>query len=149
MRNITILLSSMLLFIVGCSSAANESLDTKVLPVDTELIKEDGLDEWKVSLLPGVNSLGQQGYELSVQNKSDASIENVTIYYRVDSKEKLSAQTVKADSQTVISKLDSNESITLSDLSLPIGTPIQVEVDWQVGTTIRRGTGTFQITESK
>lgn len=49
----------------------------------------------------------------------------------------------------VISKLDPNQKITLSDLTLPINTPIQVEVDWLVGSTIKRETGTFQITESK
>jgi hypothetical protein len=141
-------LACLVVIFAGCSKNT-DNIDTKVRSVNTNLTKQSGLEHWRLALIPKINSLGKQEYDIEFQNSGDTSVKSVTIYYRVDTKEKLLGKTVKADFQTMISKLDANEKITLSDLTLPINTPIQVEVDWLVGSTITRGTGTFQITEFK
>jgi hypothetical protein len=114
----------------------------RVIP---EFMNQTGLEHWKIALVPKPYSLGRQGYDIEFQNSGHTSIKNVTMVYRVDTKEKLSGENVKADSKTLISKLDPAEKITFSDISLPIDTPIHVEVDWQEGNNINEGTGTFLI----
>ncbi len=100
-------------------------------------------------MIPKSFAPGQQNYDLEFQNSGDISVQSVTVYYRVDTKEKLSGTIVKPDSKTVVSKLDPNEKLTLSDLNLPIDTPISVEVDWLEGNRINKGTGVLIITEIK
>lgn len=139
-----------LLFVVlsGCSTSS-EPDNTKFRSVSTELTKQQGLEHWKLVMLPKTNGLGEQAYDIEFQYTGEASVKGVTVYYRIDTEEKLSAPTVKADSKTVISKLDPNEKITLSELILPIDVPVSVEVDWLEGNRISRGTGVFKITELK
>lgn len=139
-----------LLFVVlsGCSTGS-EPDNTKFRTVSTELTKQQGLEHWKLVMLPKTNGLGEQAYNMEFQYTGDTSVRSVTVYYRIDTKEKLSAPTVKADSKTVISKLDPYEKITLSELILPIDVPVSVEVDWLEGNHVNRGTGVFQITEVK
>ncbi|NOU96751.1 hypothetical protein GC093_26540 [Paenibacillus sp. LMG 31456] len=148
MRKWSILLVCLLVILTGCSKNT-ASTDYEVRSVVTELTKQDGLDNWKLAMVPRTNTLGQQGYDIEFINSGNASVTNVTVYYRIDSKEKLSSPTVKADSKTVVSKLDPHEKISLADLTLPINTPISMEVDWLEGNHISKGTGIFKITESK
>jgi hypothetical protein len=114
----------------------------RVIP---ELINQNGLEHWKIALVPKPYSLGQQRYDIEFQYSGHTSVKNVAMFYRVDTKEKLSSENVNADSKTLISKLNPAEKITFSDLSMPIDTPIYVEVDWQEGNNINKGTGTFLI----
>ncbi|NOU68828.1 hypothetical protein GC096_32940 [Paenibacillus sp. LMG 31461] len=137
-----------IIFILGCSKNTDNK-DSKILPVDTALTNQNGLENWKLVMISKINALGRQGYDIEFMYTGSASVKSVVVYYRVDTKEKLSGKTVKADSKTVVSKLESNEKITLSDLELPINIPVSVEVDWLEGNHINKGTGTFNITESK
>lgn len=98
---------------------------------------------------PKVDLVGQQVYDLEFQYTGESPIKDVTVYYRIDTKEKLSSSIVKADSKTIVSDLDKNEKITLSELILPLNTPISVEVDWLKGNFIDKGIGTFNIKEIK
>ncbi|MCU6798291.1 hypothetical protein OB236_39800 [Paenibacillus sp. WQ 127069] len=132
----------------GCSPTIDDAA-SKIRSVHTELTKQNGLEHWKLALIPKYFAPGQQNYDLEFQNSGDISVQSVTVYYRVDIKEKLSGTIVKPDSKTVVSKLDPNEKLTLSDLNLPIDTPISVEVDWLEGNRINKGTGVFRITEIK
>lgn len=136
-----------IIFIMGCSK--NTDKDSKILPVDTTLTTQNGLENWKLVMIPKINALGQQGYDIEFMYTGSATVRSVVVYYRVDTKEKLAGKAVKADSKTIVSKLESNEKITLSDLDLPINIPVSVEVDWLEGNHINKGTGTFNITESK
>ncbi|SFL36797.1 hypothetical protein SAMN03159341_105303 [Paenibacillus sp. 1_12] len=142
------IIASVIIALSGCSLNTN-NMDFKIRSVNTELTKQSGLEHWKLALLPKTNSLGQQGYDIEFQNTGEASVKSVVVYYRIDTKEKLSGKTVKADSKTVISKLDPNEKITLSDLTLPMDTPISVAVEWLEVNHISMGSGIFKITESK
>jgi hypothetical protein len=147
MRKFLIIMAC-IIFIVGCSKNTNNK-DSEILSVDTALTNQNGLENWKLVMIPKINSLGQQGYDIEFMYTGSAPVKSVVVYYRVDTKEKLSGKTVKADSKTVVSKLDPNEKISLSDLVLPINIPVSVEVDWLEGNYINKGTGTFNITESK
>ncbi|MFD0676369.1 MULTISPECIES: hypothetical protein [unclassified Paenibacillus] len=149
MQKMSLLLVCLIAMFTGCSKSTDSTHTEVRSVVTTELTKQDGLDHWKLRMVPKVNTLGQQGYDIEFQNSGDASVKDVTVYYRIDTKEKLSGSTVKADSKTVVSKLDPNEKISLSDLTLPVNTPISVEVDWLEGNHISKGTGIFKITESK
>ncbi|WP_090827223.1 hypothetical protein [Paenibacillus sp. yr247] len=66
--------------------------------ISVKLTKQNGLKHWKLALLYRKQILW--GIKDKILN-----------YFRVDTKEKLSGKTVKADSQTMISKLDPNEKI--------------------------------------
>ncbi|MDQ0878284.1 hypothetical protein QFZ77_006943 [Paenibacillus sp. V4I3] len=144
----SLIIIACIIFIMGCSKN-NDNNDSRILPVDTTLTNQNGLENWKLVMIPKINALGQQGYDIEFMYTGSASVKSVVVYYRVDTEEKLSGKTVKADSKTVVSKLDSNEKITLSDLVLPLNIPVSVEVDWLEGNHINKGTGTFKITETK
>lgn len=147
MRKLLVIMACFL-FIVSCSKNA-DNVDSKILSFDTSLTNQNGLENWKLLMLPKINTLGQQGYDIEFMYTGSAFVKSVVVYYRVDTKEKLSGKNVKADSKTVVSKLDPNEKITLSDLALPINIPVSVEINWLEGNHINKGTGTFNITESK
>ncbi|MDF2652030.1 MAG: hypothetical protein K0Q73_7835 [Paenibacillus sp.] len=148
MRKLSILLVCLITMLAGCSKST-DSEDSKVRPVHIQLTNQNHLEHWKLVMLPNTRSPGQQTYDIEIQNAGETSAESVTVYYRVDTKEKLSGTTVKADSTTAVSKLDPNEKITLLDLTFPIDTPISLEVVWLEGNHISRGSGAFMITEIK
>lgn len=146
MRVFSCLIVCLILVLSGCS---NNNEDYKVQSVDIQLTKQNNLDNWKLSMVSRVNTVGQQGYGIEFQYTGNSSVKDVTVYYRVDTKEKLSGKIVKADSKTIVSKLEQNEKITLSDINLPVDTPISVAVNWLDGNYIKKGSGTFEISEVK
>jgi len=148
MRVFSCLMICLILVLTGCSNNKDNE-DYKIRTVNIQLTKQDGLDNWKVIMVSRINNVGQQGYNIEFQYTGESSVKDVTVYHRVDTKEKLSGKIIKADSKTMVSKLEQNEKITLSDLNLPVDTPISVAVDWLDGNFIRKGSGTFEITEVK
>ncbi|WP_413376380.1 hypothetical protein [Paenibacillus taichungensis] len=148
MKKLTVLVLFILFILTGCSGD-QDNKDTKLRSVNIDFSKQNNLNDWKVIMLPKVDSVDQQVYDLEFQYTGESPIKDVTVYYRIDTKEKLSKSIVKADSKTIVSDLDKNEKITLSELILPPNTPISVEVDWLKGNFIDKGVGTFNIKEIK
>ena len=103
MRWFFCIIVSLTLVLSGCS---NNNEDYKIRTVDIQLVQQHDLDNWKLSMVPSTNTVGQQGYDIEFRYTGNSSVKNVTIYYRVDTKEKLSGKIVKADSRTIVSKLD-------------------------------------------
>ncbi|WP_127582575.1 hypothetical protein [Paenibacillus koleovorans] len=134
--------------VTGCK-ADTEPEDFGSRPVKTELSKSQGLENWNLVMIPKSDLLGKLVYDIEFQYTGEPPAKSVVVYYRIDTEEKLKAPTVKADSKTVVSTLSRLEKITLSELVLPIDTPISVEVDWFLGNQIKRGTGVFTISEHK
>ncbi|WP_405156377.1 hypothetical protein [Paenibacillus sp. FSL K6-0108] len=148
MKRLTLLMLCVLFILTGCSEE-KENKDTEARNVNIDFSKQNNLNDWKVIMSPKVDLVGQQVYDLEFQYTGESPIKDVTVYYRIDTKEKLSSSIVKADSKTIVSDLDKNEKITLSELILPLNTPISVEVDWLKGNFIDKGIGTFNIKEIK
>ncbi|UPK46363.1 hypothetical protein [Paenibacillus pabuli] len=148
MKRLTLIMLCVLFILTGCSEE-KENKDTEARNVNIDFSKQNNLNDWKVIMSPKVDLVGQQVYDLEFQYTGESPIKDVTVYYRIDTKEKLSSSIVKADSKTIVSDLDKNEKITLSELILPSNTPISVEVDWLKGNFIDKGIGTFNIKEIK
>jgi len=147
-KKFIVLVLCVLFIITGCSGD-QENMDTKDRSVHIDFSKQNNLNDWKILMSPKTDLVGQQVYDLVFQYIGESPIKDVTVYYRIDTKEKLSRSIVKADSKTVVSDLDKNGKITLSELILPINTPISVAVNWLKGNFIDKGVGTFHIKEIK
>ncbi|MCR8645518.1 hypothetical protein NV379_23045 [Paenibacillus sp. N1-5-1-14] len=148
MKKLKVLVLCVFFILTGCSGN-QENKDTKSRSVIIDFSEQNNLNDWKVSMLTKLDLVGQQVYDLEFQYTGESPIKDITVYYRIDTKDKLSRSIVKADSKTIVSNLDKNEKIILSELILPLNTPISVEVDWLKGNFIDKGIGKFKIKEIK
>jgi len=146
LKKLTCYFLFLILIMSGCSS--NDIDDRhKIRSVEIKLTNQNGLDKWDLSMEPRIDTAGQQVYNMELTYTGDSTITGVTVYHRVDSAEKLAGKIVKADSKTIFSTIEQHDKITLSDLTLPVQTPISIGLDWQDGNHIYKGSGVFVILE--
>jgi len=82
MKLISLLMAVLILSCTGCSKNMEDD-ESKIRTVDIELTKQNDLDQWKLSMVPKVNTVGQQGYDIEFQYIGEAQVKDVTVYYRI------------------------------------------------------------------